>query len=174
MSDIIDITLSHNQSHLSQREIAKKFFNQNTSTKSNTYQNKFYLCLEVTIGTGTTFDESLHENLKLDCITDVYLTNFTTFNCLKGNVFKLTTNELFYENYHESQINNVVITNLISNTTSNEPVIHLATEKIHITTLTPQTISKISGSISDSSSSTIGRGATSKFNLTLLFVLRNS
>ena len=96
-----------------------------------------------------TFNESLHEPLKIDKLADVYLNSFTTFQSKTGDAitqigFLLNINEfnINTNSNNSAAFNSIFIPN--EQTSANDPLI-VNTHKGK--KLNPETISKLSGSL---------------------------
>ena len=128
-------------------------------TKGQFYQNSGYcdsrtgkqlLTIHVDTHTedGINFSETLHEPLKIDTLSDVYLDNFTTFSVTPNTdtkAFILSINEFpIKTNSNDAKLyNKLVIPN--EATTGNETRVHKGRKMNYICTLNPQTLTKISG-----------------------------
>jgi hypothetical protein len=138
-------------------------------TKGQFYQNSGYCdsridkqILNLNIRpNGTTFDHDLYEPLNIDTLSDVYLDNFVTLNgpintsserlayVLSIDQFSIKSNS-----NNSNLFNKIVIPNEAS--TSNILQVHKARKMNYICSINPQTLTKISGSITDLNNDTIG------------------
>ena len=160
-------------------------------TKGQFYQNSGYcdsrtdkqlLILDVVMGETAPFDGAtpgkgkLHEPLKIDTLSDVYLDNFTTFNAKAATS---TENKGFILSIDQfpikSNSNNSLIYNkiLIPNdtTTPAKSTSHKARKMNYICSLNPQTIVKLSGSLTNMAAAPIHIADDSSFRFIAEFII---
>jgi hypothetical protein len=165
-------------------------------TKGQFYQNSGYcdsrtdkqiLILDVTLDTSpTTFDGStspkglLHEPLKIDTLSDVYLDNFTTYCALKNNksgnkniAFVLSIDQFSTKsisNLHQ-YYNKIVIPNEETATGSDALKVHKGRKMNYICSINPQTITKLSGSITDTNATGTATAGAANFRFIAEFII---
>ena len=128
--------------------------------------NKQTFAIDVTINTGTDFSVTLHEPLKIDKLSDIYLESLLTFKAFKRNKedvdekpnymgFILSINELPIQNNssNANMFNKVFISNMDADTVDvDDPggvSIHKSRKFNFICSVNPMTLSNISGSITN-------------------------
>ena len=136
------------------------------------------LIIDNVIGTGTTFNLSLHEPLKIDKLCDVFLDSFTTWDCLPSDAggrmaFLLGIDEFNINSNsagNSSVFNKVMIPN--SATEADKTVTHKNKKFNYLCSINPTTISSVNGSITliDGSSTAFASGG--RFIAELVFVAR--
>ena len=147
-----------------------------TNMIDSTYQNPRYtnernrkktLVLDINdsshthLGSGTEFTVDLYEPLNIDKHSEIYLDNFTTYNCnlsdtyahssfcLKINEFNLNSN-VASNNNNSTIFNSIIIPNENNNVNNYfSTVIHKGKKFNYLCDINPTTISKISGKITD-------------------------
>ena len=138
------------------------------------------LIIDVNIGsTATTFSVSLHEPLKIDKLSDIYLDTFSTKNCTENTdtnamAFLLGINEF---NINSNSGGNAKAFNkiLIPNSSSTTGV-HIATHKDkkfnYVCSINPTTLSQINGTITNLDGGSIF-DASSRFIAEFIIVARD-
>jgi hypothetical protein len=123
------------------------------------------------------FNKDLHEPLKIDTLSDVYLDNFTTFEGLintavDNKAFVLSINELPIKtnSTNPALYNKIVIPN--ETTTPTKSTSHKSRKMNYICTLNPQTLTKLSGTITDIQGGLSG-AAGFRFIAEFIIVARN-
>ena len=153
-------------------------------TKNQFYQNSGYcdsridkqlLILDVTIGTTGIFDEPLHEPLKIDTLSDIYLDNFTTFKARINTsvpAFVLSIDQFPVKSNSNDAVsfNKIIIPNEDS-VGSSKLKVHKARKMNYICSINPQTITKLSGSITDTSSPPATAGYNTDFRVIAEFII---
>ena len=150
--------------------------------------NKKTLILDINIGIGTTFNESLIEPFKIDRLSDIYLDSFTTFNALNnkndstnGNnmSFILGLNEFnIHSRTNKNSIENkIIIPNEETESGNNSIKIHKSKKYNFICAVNPCQLTKIEGTITNCphDNSNPGNAFTSngRFILELLIITRD-
>jgi hypothetical protein len=136
------------------------------------------LTLDVTIGEGTTFSETLIEPFKIDKLCDVYLDSFVTFDS-KTNLdaarmaFLLGINEFSIQsNSNESKsFNKIVIPN--TSTATGNTYVHKGKKFNYICSINPTTLSSLNGTLTDLAGVKIGNSTNCRFIAELVFVPRD-
>ena len=105
----------------------------------------------LTVG-GNEFNVKLHEPLRIDRLSDVYLDSFITFNAdanssKNASAFVLSINEFnIQSNSNSSAIfNNIIIFN--NTTTADTSVLHKSKKFNYICSINPSTLTELSGKI---------------------------
>ena len=121
--------------------------------------NKQTFAIDVTINTGTDFSVTLHEPLKIDKLSDIYLESLLTFKAEQRNKadkpnymgFILSINELPIQNNssNANMFNKVFISNMDTGTGTGGVSIHKSRKFNFICSVNPMTLSNISGSITN-------------------------
>ena len=121
--------------------------------------NKQTFVIDVTINTGTDFSVTLHEPLKIDKLSDIYLESLLTFKAEQRNKadkpnymgFILSINELPIQNNssNANMFNKVFISNMDTGTGTGGVSIHKSRKLNFICSVNPMTLSNISGSITN-------------------------
>ena len=121
--------------------------------------NKQTFVIDVTINTGTDFSVTLHEPLKIDKLSDIYLESLLTFKAEQRNKadkpnymgFILSINELPIQNNssNANMFNKVFISNMDTGASTGEVSIHKSRKFNFICSVNPMTLSNISGSITN-------------------------
>ena len=121
--------------------------------------NKQTFAIDVTINTGTDFSVTLHEPLKIDKLSDIYLESLLTFKAEQRNKaekpnymgFILSINELPIQNNssNANMFNKVFIPNMEGGTGSGKSFVHKSRKLNFICSVNPMTLSNISGSITN-------------------------
>jgi len=139
--------------------------------------------------TGTTFSCDLVEPLKIDTLCDVYLDNFTTYNVDNHNkadgdtaadsnsqliVIGIDQFNIKSNSNNPNLFNKIVIPNESStvHTTDNLQV-HKARKMNYICSINPQTLTKISGTITGSNNTHITTEVSFRFIAEFVIVARN-
>jgi len=151
----MDWTQSDWNSMRANQESAMNTMYQNTRASHSERTQRKSIILDVSIGTNLTFNETLHEPLKIDKLSDIYLEAFTTFQPKTGgdktkigfllniNEFNINTNSNNSKAY-----NSIFIPN--DQTTVSDPALvrtHKGKKLNYICSINPETISKLSGSL---------------------------
>ena len=113
------------------------------------------LILDVSIGTAIPISETLHEPLRIDKLSDIYLDSFTTFNATKNDTspkiafvlgidqFNINSNSI-----KDSKLfNKIIIPN--DATSNSEARVHKGKKMNYICSINPETLTTITGSITD-------------------------
>ena len=121
--------------------------------------NKQTFAIDVTIKEDKDFSVTLHEPLKIDKLSDIYLESLLTFKAYQRNKatipnymgFILSINELPIQNNSTNPImfNKVFIPNMDVGTGPGGVSIHKSRKLNFICSVNPMTLSKISGSITN-------------------------
>lgn len=123
--------------------------------------------------TSNNFSLELHEPLKIDAISDVYLDNFTTFDIGGDNHAGNAHKQFFIVKIDQFDLKNISNKNSFNNaiiipnddTSGEESVkVHKGKKMNYVTTLMPGTIDKITGTISDWAGDSIFQGNTITIN----------
>lgn len=156
-----------------------EFYTNNQYKRS--IENKKTLVLDVTIGSAnTTFGEDLIEPLKIDAVTDIYLDSFTTFKCKTSDD---KTESGFLLNINEFNSNVATNNSLFSNTifipneqsTASDPAItktHKGKKLNYVGYLLPQNIHRLTGTLTDLNSVTMGVDANFRFIAEFVLITR--
>ena len=136
------------------------------------------LTLDVTIGAGTTFSETLIEPFKIDKLCDVYLDSFVTFKSKINTVavqmaFLLGINE--FSTHSNSNKDDSFYKIVIPNTSNNAAGTHIHKGKKfnYICSINPTTLSSLSGTLTDLAGSSMGNNGEFRFIAELVFVPRD-
>ena len=132
------------------------------------------------LGSGTEFNIQLYEPLRIDKHSEIYLDNFLTFNSnitssssssafvLKINEFNMNSNVASTHNASGNDpggqrlFNSLIIPNEHKNPSNNHTaVVHKGKKFNYVCDINPQTISSLSGSITDLAGEPIFHGGTS-------------
>ena len=157
----------------------------------NLYENSGYqyerrerktLILDVSIAVGTevSFSEELHEPLRIDKLSDIYLDSFTTFKATKNDTaannmgFVLGIDQ-FNINSNSTEgkfFNKIIIPN--DDTAGSGTKVHKGKKMNYICSINPETLTTISGTITDlsGSASAFGHG-TSRFIAEFIIIARD-
>ena len=153
----------------------------------NLYENSGYqferrerktLILDVSIGAAIPISEKLHEPLRIDKLSDIYLDSFTTFNATLNNTsakiaFVLGIDQFnINSNSNDSGVfNKIIIPN--DALTSTETRVHKGKKMNYICSINPETLSTISGTITDLSGSTAAFASGSRFIAEFVIIARD-
>ena len=136
------------------------------------------LTLDVTIGAGTTFSETLIEPFKVDKLCDVYLDSFVTFDSKINTAadqmaFLLGINEFSIQsNSNESKsFNKILIPNTTTAVTNTN--VHKGKKFNYICSINPTTLSSLNGTLTDLAGATMGNDSDFRFIAELVFVPRD-
>ena len=136
------------------------------------------LTLDVTIGTGTTFSETLIEPFKIDKLCDVYLDSFVTFKSKTNTVavhmaFLLEINEfsIHSNSNKDDSFYKIVIPNTSNNAAGTH--IHKGKKFNYICSINPTTLSSLNGTLTDLAGATMGNDSDFRFIAELVFVPRD-
>jgi len=137
------------------QESAMNAMYQNTRASHFERTQRKSVILDVSIGTNLTFDETLHEPLKIDKLSDIYLEAFTTFQPKTGDAkteigFLLNINEFnINTNSNNSNAYNSIFIPNDQTTAGNTAIVrtHKGKKLNYICSINPETISKLSGSL---------------------------
>ncbi len=139
------------------------------------------LIIDKTIGdTATTFSVTLHEPLKIDKLSDIYLDTFTTKFCDINNsanhmAFLLGINEFNINSNsggNAKAFNKILIPN--SSSAGGDVIITHKDKKFnYVCSMNPTTLSQISGTISDLDGASIFSDPTSRFIAEFIIVARD-
>lgn len=118
--------------------------------------------IDVTIGANKDFSVTLHEPLKIDKLSDIYLESLLTFKAFQRNKvdgdektnymgFILSINELPIQNNssNANMFNKVFISNMDAGASTGGVSIHKSRKLNFICSVNPMTLSNISGSITN-------------------------
>ena len=131
--------------------------------------------------TETTFNLSLHEPLKIDKLSDVFLDSFTTYNCLPATgavgrmAFLLGIDEFNINSNsagNSSAFNKVMIPNS-QNTGTTLVTTHKNKKFNYICSINPTTISSVNGSVTLIDGSTAAFASAGRFIAEFVFVARD-
>ena len=121
--------------------------------------NKQTFAIDVTIGANKDFSLELHEPLKIDKLSDIYLESLLTFDAHQRDKstipnfmgFILSINELPIQNNssNANMFNKVFIPNMESGAGSGKSFVHKSRKLNFICSVNPMTLSNISGSITN-------------------------
>jgi len=129
----------------------------------------------LTVG-GNEFNVKLHEPLRIDRLSDVYLDSFITFdadlnNSKNTSAFVLSINEFnIQSNSNSSDIfNNIIIFN--NTTMADTSVLHKSKKFNYICSINPSTLTKLSGNITFLDGSTKAFSETEKARFLAEFMI---
>mgnify|MGYP003682555121 CR=1 FL=1 len=171
-----------------------KHFNQ---TSGMMYQNNGYcnnredkqILILDTFGTSSptnlenmTFTIDLYEPLKIDVLSDIYLDNFTTYHSLRNNaVPAVADNRVFVLGIDQFNIqsvstiatfNNKIIIPNESTSTASSCQSHKSRKMNYICSINPQTLTKLSGSITNAKGGVIFDTSPNGFTAEFIIVAR--
>lgn len=139
-------------------EQALNGFYQTTRSRFERIERKS-LIIDDTIAGGTTFSIPLHEPLKIDKLSDVYLDSFTTKNCLSNGTdinsmaFLLGINEFNINSNsggNPNAFNKIIVPNAQSKDTSAQITTSHKDKKFnYVCSINPTTLSKINGTVTN-------------------------
>ena len=124
------------------------------------------------------FTANLHEPLKIDTLSDIYLDNFTTTD-VKANTgvsceaFVISINEFqIKSNSNNSKLYNKIIIPNEQSTSGNNLIIHKARKTNYICSINPCTLTKLSGNITNIASETMnGNTGTDIYRVIAEFII---
>ena len=155
---------------------------QNTGKRFERVERKSLIIYhDTSLDSETTFNLSLHEPLKIDKLSDVFLDSFTTWDCLPSDgstganmAFLLGIDEFNINSNsagNSSVFNKVMIPN--SATEADKTVTHKNKKFNYICSINPTTISSVNGSVTLIDGSSIAFASTGRFIAELVFVARD-
>jgi hypothetical protein len=152
---------------LQQQEAARQMMYQNPGYQFERRNMKaFTLTVDNSdniLSTPEDFSQDLHEPLKIDKLSDIYLDNFTTYNCKKatnyetsGFVLQLNEFNIQTNSTNPYLFNKIFIPNEAHEDRTNQgsAIIHKGKKLNYICSINPRTLSTISGKITGLSSVT--------------------
>lgn len=162
-------------------EQALNGFYQTTRSRFERVERKS-LIIDDTIANGTTFSLTLHEPLKIDKLSDVYLDSFTTKNCLSNDTninsmaFLLGINEFNINSNsggNSNAFNKIIVPNAQSVPTGTQVTTSHKDKKFnYVCSVNPTTLSQINGTVTNLNNTTIF-GAGGRFIAEFIIVARD-
>ena len=136
------------------------------------------LILDVSIGTAIPISETLHEPLRIDKLSDIYLDSFTTFNATKNDTspkiaFVLGIDQFNINSNSNSGtiFNKIIIPNDAS--TNSEARVHKGKKMNYICSINPETLTTITGSITDLAGSASFADSDGRFIAEFVIIARD-
>ena len=172
------------QQRLQQQEAARQMMYQNPGYQFERMSKKT-LILHHIMDNATTFNIDLHEPLKIDKLSDIYLESFTTYHHVVNIPAKGMVSSAYVFDINELNINSnssightfnkLVIPNEISKGNAAENrTIHKSKKLNYICSINPSTLTKISGTVTGLTTGTSMFTATNDgFIMELLIVARD-
>ena len=166
------------------QESAMNAMYQNTAAShfERTERKAFTIDVTGNLNSKTTFSVNLHEPLKIDKLSDIYLEAFTTFNSvantsaanmaflLKIDQFNIQSNAAKSIGGASGIFNSLIIPNNGDNT--GKVFVHKAKKLNFICSTNPTTISTISGTITNAEGGVAFAGSTGRFIVEFVVISR--
>jgi hypothetical protein len=166
-------------------EQALNGFYQTTRSRFERVERKSLIIDKTIDGTGiaaTTFSIPLHEPLKIDKLSDIYLDSFTTKNCLSNNTdinsmaFLLGISEFNINSNsggNSNAFNKIIVPNAQSVTTGAQVTTSHKDKKFnYVCSINPTTLSQINGTVTNLNNTTIF-GADGRFIAEFIIIARD-